>query len=133
MVVTNDRDDIKKIYGSVKVIKAPFYDKFGIINNERSCLALRDPTEAMHRRRCYLPLFARRNLLKFAPKIYEHLREFIGKLRDMDSRGAVVDSVRWWRYLTFDVVSMCPYSRPIFHNIFDLISDCSGPCIQWQV
>lgn len=105
VVLTNERTAIRSIYGTTKVIKSTFYDQFGIINGEQTCLTLRDPVEATHRRRCYLPIFSRRNLLEFSPKIYGHMQEFIAKLREIEAMGEPVDALRWWRYLTFDIIS----------------------------
>ncbi|KAJ3542070.1 hypothetical protein NM208_g2344 [Fusarium decemcellulare] len=104
VVATNETEGIRKIYKNMKVFKGPFYETFSIIDGSRPCLALRDVKQANQRRKSYLPAFSRQNLMAFAPRIYEHLQEFIDKLDEVERQGEALDAFCYWRYLTLDVV-----------------------------
>ncbi|KAM0420313.1 hypothetical protein ACHAPT_011974, partial [Fusarium lateritium] len=104
VVATNETEGIRKIYKNMKVLKGPFYQTFSIVDGSRPCLALTDVKQANQRRKSYLPAFSRQNLMAFAPRIYEHLLEFIDKLDEAKNQGEALDAFCYWRYLTLDVV-----------------------------
>ena len=104
-------EGVKQIYSN-KVSKSHAYDAFRY-HDVKMCIGLRDVKSAHARRKGLLPAFSRQNLLEMEPVIRLHLERFLEWLRTFDRRGEAVDVFKWFRYLTFDVVTDIAFGQQI--------------------
>ncbi|CZR68103.1 uncharacterized protein PAC_18002 [Phialocephala subalpina] len=98
-------DAVKTIYGSHEWKKSHFYSDFADFNGTPSLFSETDPIRATMLRRCFLPAFSRANLVAMSKNIFMHLEKFISKLEEFERQGRPLDTYRWFRYLTFEVVT----------------------------
>mgnify|MGYP001602226442 FL=1 len=77
------------------------------------CIGLRDVKQAHTRRKALLPAFSRQNLLEMEPIIRRHLEKFLHWLEKFDVAHKPVDAFKWFRYLTFDVVTDIAFGQQI--------------------
>ena len=101
-------DAVKTIYGSHEWKKSHFYSDFADFNGTPSLCSETDPIRATILRRRLLPAFSRANLAAMSKNIFMHLEKFISKLEEFERQGRPLDTYRWFRYLTFEVVSVWP-------------------------
>lgn len=79
----------------------------------KMCIALLDVKEAHGRRKALLPAFSRQNLLEMEPVIRAHLEKFLSWLENFDKTNTPVDTFKWFRYLTFDVITDIAFGQQI--------------------
>lgn len=101
----NSTDAVKTVYGSHKWRKSQFYSDFGDFNGVSSLFSETKPERAQVLRRAFLPAFARANLVAMAPNIFRHINSFLDKLDEFEKAGKPLETYKWTRYLTFEVVS----------------------------
>ena len=77
------------------------------------CIGLLGVKEAHARRKALLPAFSRQNLLAMEPVIKRHLERFLLWLEDFDATNTAVDTFKWFRYLTFDVVTDIAFGQQV--------------------
>ena len=77
------------------------------------CIGILDVKSAHTRRKGLLPAFSRQNLLDMEPVIRLHLERFLKWLQKFDQLLEPVDVVKWFRYLTFDVVTDIAFGQQI--------------------
>ena len=102
-VAVSSEDGIKKIYNA-KTKKSTVYNAFRF-RDVQMCIGLLDVKVAHQRRKCLLPAFSRQNLLDMEPVITSHLRHFLTWLERFADKRQPVDCYRWFRFLTFDVIT----------------------------
>lgn len=98
-------DAVKTIYGSQDWRKSHFYSDFADFNETASLFSETHPIRATMLRRCFLPAFSRANLVSMSKNIFAHLEKFLLKLDEFEESGNPLDTYRWFRYLTFEVIS----------------------------
>lgn len=102
---------VKAIYNN-KNPKSHTYDTF-MFQDVKMCIALLDVKEAHGRRKALLPAFSRQNLLEMEPVIRNHLEKFLDWLEKFDRTNTPVDTFKWFRYLTFDVITDIAFGQQI--------------------
>lgn len=102
---------LKLIYNN-KAWKSHAYDTFKF-RDVKMCIGLRDVKSAHARRRALLPAFSRQNLLEMEPVIRHHLERFLAWLERFDATNTPVDTFKWYRYLTFDVITDIAFGQQI--------------------
>lgn len=102
---------VKAIYNN-KNPKSHTYDTFRF-QDVKMCIALLDVKQAHARRKALLPAFSRQNLLEMEPVIRTHLERFLGWLEKFDKSNTPVDTFKWFRYLTFDVITDIAFGQQI--------------------
>lgn len=107
-LVCGSSDAVRTIFGSHEWRKSQFYSDFADFNGTASLFSETNPTRATMLRRCFLPAFSRANLAAMSKTIFLHLEKFLSKLEEFERQGRPLDTYRWFRYLTFEVVSMLP-------------------------
>lgn len=110
-VCVQSPDGIKQIYSN-KTPKSHAYDTFRY-EDVKMCIGLLDVKSAHHRRKGLLPAFSRQNLVEMEPIIRAHLKKFLGWLEEFDRRDEPIDAFKWYRYLTFDVISEIAFGQKI--------------------
>ena len=104
-------EGIKQIY-STKTSKSHAYDTFRY-QDVKMCIGLLEMKSAHARRKGLLPAFSRQNLLEMEPVIRLHLERFLVWLQKFDQMNQAVDVFKWFRYLTFDVVTDIAFGQQI--------------------
>ena len=104
-------EGIKLIYSN-KASKSHAYDAFRF-RDVRMCIGLLDMKDAHTRRKALLPAFSRQNLVEMEPVIRRHLERFLEWLAKFDKQGKPVDVFKWFRYLTFDVITDIAFGQQI--------------------
>ena len=104
-------EGIKMIYSN-KAAKSHAYDAFRF-KDVKMCIGLLDMKEAHARRKALLPAFSRQNLLEMEPVIRRHLERFLEWLVKFDQEGVAIDVFKWFRYLTFDVITDVAFGQQI--------------------
>jgi len=102
---------IKLIYGN-KAVKTHVYDTFRY-RGVKMCIGLPDVKSAHSRRKALLPAFSRQNLLEMEPVIRNHLQHFLDWLEKFEVTNTPVDTFKWFRYLTFDVITDIAFGQQI--------------------
>lgn len=102
---------VKAIYNT-KSPKSHAYDAFRF-QDVKMCIALLDVKQAHARRKALLPAFSRQNLLDMEPVIRTHLEKFLGWLEKFAATNTPVDTFKWFRYLTFDVITDIAFGQQI--------------------
>jgi cytochrome P450 len=102
---------IKQIYSN-KASKSHAYDAFRY-HDVKMCIGLLDVKSAHARRKGLLPAFSRQNLKEMEPVIRLHLERFLQWLEKFDQLGQAIDVFKWFRYLTFDVVTDIAFGQQI--------------------
>jgi cytochrome P450 len=102
---------IKQIYSN-KASKSHAYDAFRY-HDVKMCIGLLDVKSAHARRKGLLPAFSRQNLTEMEPVIRLHLERFLQWLEKFDQLGQAIDVFKWFRYLTFDVVTDIAFGQQI--------------------
>lgn len=110
-VSVSDVEGVKLIYSN-KATKSHAYDAFRF-RNVKMCIGLRGVKEAHTRRKALLPAFSRQNLMEMEPVIRTHLERFLEWLKKFDEQGQTVDVFKWFRYLTFDVITDIAFGQQI--------------------
>lgn len=103
----SDSSAIKTIYSSHEWRKSHFYSDIGTFLSVSSLFSETNPPRAQMLRRAFLPAFSRANILSMSPVIFAHIQNFLKKLDEFEARGKPLECYRWFRYLTFEVVSKC--------------------------
>ena len=104
-------EGIKQIYSN-KAEKSHMYDAFKY-QDVKMCLGLLDVKSAHVRRKGLLPAFSRQNLMKMEPVIRLHLERFLEWVKKFDQMNQTIDVFKWYRYLTFDVVTDIAFGQQI--------------------
>ena len=104
-------EGIKAIYNN-KTSKSSAYAGFRY-HQVKMCIGLLDVKSAHVRRKGLLPAFSRQNLNEMEPIIRFHLTRFLGWLEQFDQREESVDCFKWFRYLTFDVVTDIAFGQQL--------------------
>ena len=104
-------EGIKAIYSN-KAMKSAVYDGFRY-HDVKMCIGLRDIKSAHMRRKGMLPAFSQQNLAEMEPIIRFHLERFLKWLEKFDASGDFIDCFKWFRYLTFDVVTDIAFGQQI--------------------
>ncbi len=102
---------IKQIYSN-KASKSHAYDTFRY-QDVKMCIGILDVKSAHARRKGLLPAFSRQNLTEMEPVIRLHLERFLQWLQKFDQMNQAVDVFKWFRYLTFDVVTDITFGQQI--------------------
>ena len=110
-VCVSDDMGIKLVYSN-KASKSHAYDAFRF-RDVKMCIGLLDMKEAHSRRKALLPAFSRQNLVEMEPVIRKHLERFLEWLVKFDQEGIAVDVFKWYRYLTFDVITDIAFGQQI--------------------
>lgn len=110
-VCVSSEEGIKLIYSN-KAAKSHAYDGFRF-RDVKMCIGLLDMKDAHTRRKALLPAFSRQNLLEMEPVIRRHLERFLEWLVKFDQKGVAVDTFKWFRYLTFDVITDIAFGQQI--------------------
>lgn len=110
-VVVSADEGIKMIYSN-KAAKSHAYDTFRF-KEVKMCIGLLDMKEAHTRRKALLPAFSRQNLVEMEPVIRRHLERFLDWLVKFEQEGVAVDVFKWFRYLTFDVITDIAFGQQI--------------------
>lgn len=110
-VVVSASNGVKAIYNN-RNPKSHTYDAFRY-QDVKMCIALLDVKEAHARRKTLLPAFSRQNLLEMEPVIRRHLERFLTFLGGFDKADTPVDAFKWFRYLTFDVITDIAFGQQI--------------------
>jgi len=110
-VCVSSETGVKLIYSN-KALKSHAYDTFKY-RDVKMCIGLLDVQRAHARRKAILPAFSRQNLLDMEPVIRRHLERFLGWLEKFDATNTPVDTFKWYRYLTFDVVTDIAFGQQI--------------------
>ena len=110
-VAVSADEGIKMIYSN-KAAKSHAYDAFRF-KDVKMCIGLLDMKEAHTRRKALLPAFSRQNLIEMEPVIRRHLERFLDWLVKFDQEGVAVDVFKWYRYLTFDVITDIAFGQQI--------------------
>lgn len=110
-VCVASQDGIKQIYSN-KSSKSDVYNTFRY-HDVKMCIGLLDVKSAHQRRKGLLPAFSRQNLLEMEPVIRLHLQKFLVWLQKFDESKQSVDVFKWFRYLTFDVVTDIAFGQQI--------------------
>ena len=104
-------EGIKQIYSN-KASKSHAYDAFRY-RDVKMCIGLLDIKSAHNRRKGLLPAFSRQNLMEMEPVIRLHLERFLVWLQKFDQMHQTIDVFKWFRYLTFDVVTDIAFGQQI--------------------
>ena len=104
-------EGVKLIYSN-KASKSHAYDAFRF-RDVKMCIGLLDMKDAHTRRKALLPAFSRQNLLDMEPVIRMHLERFLEWLRKFDEEEKAVDVFKWFRYLTFDIITDIAFGQQI--------------------
>ena len=104
-------EGIKQIYSN-KTSKSHAYDAFRY-KDVKMCIGLLDVKLAHARRKGLLPAFSRQNLMEMEPVIRVHLELFLTLLQNFGRMGQAVDVFKWFRHLTFDVVTDITFGQKI--------------------
>ena len=104
-------EGVKLIYSN-KASKSHAYDAFRF-RDVKMCIGLLDMKDAHTRRKALLPAFSRQNLIDMEPVIRMHLERFLEWLSKFDKEGKPVDVFKWFRYLTFDVITDIAFGQQI--------------------
>lgn len=110
-ICVSDDAGVKLIYGN-KAAKSHAYDGFRF-RDVRMCIGLLDMKDAHTRRKALLPAFSRQNLIDMEPVIRQHLERFLDWLQKFDREAVAVDTFKWFRYLTFDVITDIAFGQQI--------------------
>lgn len=104
-------EGIKAIYSN-KAKKSSAYEAFHY-HDVKMCIGLQDPKSAHLRRKGMLPAFSRQNLMEMEPVIRFHLERFLDWLNKFHDTGEYIDCFKWFRYLTFDVVTDIAFGQQV--------------------
>ncbi|KAK6365272.1 hypothetical protein LTS17_011505 [Exophiala oligosperma] len=110
-VCVSAEEGVKLIYNN-KITKSHAYDAFRF-RDVKMCIGLLGVKEAHGRRKSLLPAFSRTNLIEMEPVIRGHLEHFLDWLSKFDGDGKPVDAFKWFRYLTFDVITDVAFGQQI--------------------
>ena len=110
-ISVSDSSGVKAIYNN-KSPKSHTYDTFRF-QDVKMCIALLEVKQAHGRRKALLPAFSRQNLMEMEPVIRNHLEKFLGWLEKFDESNTPVDTFKWFRYLTFDVITDIAFGQQI--------------------
>jgi len=110
-VCVASQEGIKLIY-SAKTSKSFAYKEFKY-HDVKMCIGLLDVKSAHSRRKGLLPAFSQQNLMEMEPVIRFHLERFLKWLEKFDLSGEAIDCFKWFRYLTFDVVTDIAFGQQI--------------------
>lgn len=110
-VCVSAEEGVKLIYNN-KTSKSHAYDAFRF-RDVKMCIGLLSVKEAHPRRKSLLPAFSRTNLVEMEPVIRSHLEHFLEWLSRFDRDGKPVDAFKWFRYLTFDVITDIAFGQQI--------------------
>lgn len=110
-VAVSAEEGVKVIYSN-KAAKSHVYDAFRF-KDVKMCIGLLDMKDAHARRKALLPAFSRQNLVEMEPVIRQHLERFLEWLVKFDQEGVAVDVFKWFRYLTFDVITDIAFGQQI--------------------
>lgn len=104
-------EGIKMIYNN-KAAKSSAYEGFKY-HDVKMCIGIPDVKSAHLRRKGLLPAFSHQNLMELEPVIRFHLERFLKWLEKFHYSGEAVDCCKWFRYLTFDVVTDIAFGQQI--------------------
>ena len=110
-VCVADDSGIKAIYSN-KAVKSSAYNGFRY-HDVKMCIGLLDVKSAHLRRKGLLPAFSHQNLMEMEPVIRFHLERFLTWLETFDRSGEYIDCFKWFRYLTFDVITDIAFGQQI--------------------
>ncbi|KAK5446756.1 hypothetical protein LTS15_009689 [Exophiala xenobiotica] len=120
-VACSDPEAIKTVFGSHEWRKSRFYSDFADFQDTSSLFSETGPKRAQILRKAFLPAFSRANLVAMSKNILLHLEKFLHKLDEFDQKGEPVDTYRWFRYLTFEVLT--PQTADIGFGVdYDMIT-----------
>lgn len=77
------------------------------------CIGLRDVKSAHARTKALLPAFSRQNLFQIELVIRKQLERFLAWLEKFDEINTAIDTFKWYRYLTFDVITDIAFRQQI--------------------
>lgn len=110
-VCVSAEEGVKLIYNN-KISKSHAYDVFRF-RDVKMCIGLLGVKEAHTRRKSLLPAFSRANLMEMEPVIRSHLEHFLDWLSKCERDGKPIDVFKWFRYLTFDVITDVAFGQQI--------------------
>ncbi|KAL8276178.1 hypothetical protein RQP46_011436 [Phenoliferia psychrophenolica] len=93
-----------QIYGQ-SWVKADFYDGL-MFEGKMHLLGVRDPKEAVKRRRAIMPTFSTANLKATTPLIHSYIEQFTVQVEAAQRDKGSVDVFRWYRLLAFDIIAL---------------------------
>lgn len=111
-----DDDAINIIYGHGNgFLKSNFYDAF--VSIQRGLFNTRDRHEHSRKRKIVSHTFSVKSIGQFEPYMHENLALFVKKWDELiqnspAKQGAVLDCLKWFNYLAFDVIGDLAFGAP---------------------